>query len=242
MHSGQLAAERFPRAKYSIDFGDEAILSAWEAVRSLILSSTQRDGLGALLPNGRRLKPRSIQTALLARHASVRLPLLISSTRECDVDQALEAAVSLIGAGPGLTPSWDDLLVGYICGLRATLTIDDWNRSLFLDQFGRAIHQASSGTTDVSRRYIERTARGEGPAWIEHVLDAIAWGNVTAAQHAARYAMSIGTTSGTDMMLGAVLGSSVWQPGEPADALLAAMSCQGLSVPSPRSSQYYAAH
>lgn len=242
MHKDQSAAQRSPRLRYPIDFGDESVSIAWEAAHSLLLSAIQPDGLGALLPKGRRLKPRFIQTALLARRASVSLPLLIAATRECAVSRALAAAVQLIGAGPGLTPSWDDLLVDYICGLRVTLTVEDRKRALFLDQFGLAIHQASSRTTDVSRRYIERTVRGEGPAWIEDVLHAIALGDLERAQHATRPTMNIGTTSGTDMMLGAVLGSAAWQLGAQAIAMLATLSCHRLPIPGSLTSEDHVAH
>lgn len=177
---------------------------------SLLLSFPQADGLAALLP-GRLRAPRLIQTALLAKQASANLPRLIASTRILSADDALAAAVPLIGAGPGLTPSWDDLLIGYLCGLRA-VSAGKSDRASFRGRIGEAICLASVRTTAASRFYIERTARGCGPGWVEAVLRAISRGDCALADRSTRTALRVGRTSGTDMMLGAMLGLSAWQP------------------------------
>lgn len=153
------------------------------------------------------------------------MPLFIGSTRGVDIAASLDAAIPLLGAGPGLTPSWDDLLIGYICGLRATAA-KDWSQVCFLSQFGEAVHKASlAATTAVSRSYIKRTIEGLGPAWIEDVLAAIGVGDPELTKCAAAHALAVGNTTGTDMMLGAVLGSSVWQAGAQTAHVLAALSC-----------------
>lgn len=199
------------RQDNSIDFASPSARRAWEVAWSLLLSFPQADGLAALLPGRQHVSPRSIQTILLAKRASTDLPLLIASTRAFSVVDALAAAVPLIGAGPGLTPSWDDLLIGYLCGLRAAAG-GNFGRMSFLNRLGREIHQASSATSAISRFYIDRTIRGFGPDWIEAVLSAISRGDCALADRSTRNALHVGRTSGTDMMLGALLGTSVWQP------------------------------
>lgn len=183
---------------------------AREVAWSLLLSFPQADGLAALLP-GRPRAPRLIQTALLVKRASANLPRLLASTRTFSVADALAAAVPLIGAGPGLTPSWDDLLIGYLCGLRAA-SAGKPDRLSFQGCIGEAIRLASIRTTAASRFYIERTVRGSGPGWVEAVLRAISSGDCTLVDRSMRAALRVGRTSGTDMMLGAMLGLSVWQP------------------------------
>lgn len=208
-----------------LDFENNSALEAWYIAWRQLQASVQPDGLGALLPNGRRAAPRFIYTEPLLSRARASLPRLVASTRGIDVAASLAAAIPLIGAGPGLTPSWDDLLIGYMCGLRATAAAS-WRRAQFLGRFGEAVRDASAATSAVSRLYIQRTVAGHGPEWIEDALAAIATGNSRRTIRATARALRIGNTSGTDMMLGAILGSSAWQPSTEAAEVLAALSCR----------------
>jgi hypothetical protein len=180
--------------------------------------------LGALLPNGQRTAARSVQTALLAGRARAALPRLVAATWELKIAPSVAAAIPLIGAGPGLTPSWDDLLIGFICGLRATAG-KDRDQESFIFHFGEAVHHASAATTAVSRSYIEHAVYGTGPVWIEDVLAAMGAEDLELAKRTTERALGIGHTSGTDMMIGAVLGSSAWQAGTQAADVLAVLSC-----------------
>ena len=213
---------------------------AWETAWSHLASSGQPNGLGALLPNG-GTDGRSLQTRLLLPRALIDLPRLVVSTRRLALPEAVSAAVPLIGAGPGLTPSWDDLLIGFMAGLR-TATSGKPERPGFLTRLGAAIQAAGNATTDVSRRVIDRTVAGYGPPWIDDVLAAIAAGNVTRTRRATREALHIGHTSGTDTMLGALLGCAVWQAGPQLDATLAALSCRDPNMASDASGGRHGTH
>jgi hypothetical protein len=214
----------FRASKRGIDFANPSTMNAWQIVWSHLQTSVQPDGLGALLPNGRSTAPRSIQTALLAGQARSALPRLIASTRKLEIAESLGAAVPLIGAGPGLTPSWDDLLIGFICGLRATAG-KDRDQESFIIHFGEAVHNASAATTAVSRSYIEHAVDGAGPVWIEDVLAAMGAEDLELTKRTTERALGIGHTSGTDMMIGAVLGSAAWQAGTQARDVLVVLSC-----------------
>jgi hypothetical protein len=209
--------------RFVIDFGNRSTLNAWQIAWSRLQACVQSDGLAALLPNGRRTAARSMQTELLAGRARCALPRLVASTRELDVATSLSVAIPLVGAGPGLTPSWDDFLVGYMCGLRAAALTP--GQACFLRRFGAAIHEASAATTAVSRSYIEGTVNGFAPAWVADVLAAIAAGDPELTSCTAERALRVGSTSGTDMMVGTVLGSSAWQRTMQAVDVLAALSC-----------------
>jgi hypothetical protein len=207
-----------------VDFANPSTRDAWQIAWSQLQSCVQPDGLGALLPNGRCTAARSVQTALLAGRARSALPLLVASTREHEIAICLANAIPLIGAGPGLTPSWDDLLIGFICGLRATAATSRIQRR-FLTEFGLAVENASAATSAVSRSYIEHTVDGFGPIWVEDVLAALGAGDCELTRRATARALRMGHTSGTDMMIGAVLGSSAWQAGTQAADVLAVLSC-----------------
>ena len=206
-----------------LDFENGPTLEAWHIAWGQLRSAAPSDGLGALLPNVRGAATCSIQTELLASRALSSIPLLVASARQIDVAASLTASIPLIGAGPGLTPSWDDFLIGYICGLRATAATS-WKRARFLARFGEAVRDASTVTSAVSRSYIQRAVAGHGPEWIEDALAAIAAGDSGRTVRTTARALRIGNTSGSDMMLGVILGSSTWQTSTETAEVLAALS------------------
>jgi hypothetical protein len=210
------------RASDALDFSDPLIRQAWRTAWLQLHNCTLCDGLGAML--SRRL-PGSPLTATLVTRVRTALPELIQSAQQLDIMSSLAAALPLVGAGPGLTPSWDDLLIGFLCGLRVTSGSDP-SRCQFINQFGRAMARASTKTTAVSRAYIQRTIDGAGPAWIEDALAAIATGDSMGTHAATARALRVGHTSGVDMMLGVILGSAVWQHGSEVNQVLSALSCR----------------
>ncbi len=225
MSQAKLVSPHFDELGNRFDSMSGPTVAAWRVAWFLLQSVVQPDGLGAMLPNGHHATAHSVQTELLLKRASVDLRRLITSTRGLAIASSLSAAVPLIGAGPGLTPSWDDLLIGYICGLR-TAASGHASRGDYLSRFGEAIHKASSATTYVSRWYIERSIRGYGPQWIEDVLAAIGTGDLQRTNVTTRQALGMGSTSGTDMMIGTLLGCSIWRSGSLADEVLTVLSCR----------------
>lgn len=208
-----------------VDFTDRHIRAAWMAAWMRLRATAARDGLASMLPGVCKQPPDSPLTAIIVPRARAVLPGLVRSTRHCDAAAALSYALPLIGAGPGLTPSWDDLLVAYLCGLRASSGNDN-ARCRFVQQFGIAVAEASVATTAVSRAYICRAIQGMPPSWIETTLSAICAGDSARASSATARALRVGHTSGTDTMLGLVLGTSVWQDGNEADQVLSALACR----------------
>ena len=64
-------------------------------------------------------------------------------------------------------------------------------------------------------------------------LAAIAAGDSSHARSATAQALRVGHTSGTDTMIGAILGAAIWQKGNEADQVLSALSCDLLSSAEP---------
>jgi len=193
-----------------LDLREPEVLLAWRAVLARFESYGQSDGVAALLLADCAAEPKSVETAPLLKQAQWRLPMLVSSTREVDISGALAATLPLIGAGPGLTPSWDDFLMGYLCGLRTSPLLDA-RRLRFLREFGNAMMATSVCSTSASQAWIERTVRGDGLPWIRVVLDAVSYGSMALSALLAERALRIGHTSGTDSMFGALLGSVLWK-------------------------------
>ena len=214
----------------ALDFKNPLTRQAWQTAWLQLQACASCDGFGAMLSDACQNPPHSPLTTIIVARARTALPQLIRSTRQLDTVASLSVALPLIGAGPGLTPSWDDLLIGFLCGLRASRG-GDRLQAWFISQFGSAVSRASTKTTTVSRSYIQRTINSVGPAWIEDTLVAIAAGDLIRTYSATAQALRVGHTSGTDMVLGAILGSSVWQDGIEVNQVLSVLSRAG--VPNP---------
>jgi hypothetical protein len=132
------------------------------------------------------------------------LRALLVATRRDDRRAAEAAATSLVGLGAGLTPSGDDVLVGFTAALTAV-------RNKLAHPIARAAADGGSRTTLVARTYLYHAARGEYAERVHQLVDAVASGD------ASRIAlgMSWGATSGADLVLGILLvARSTWATNE----------------------------
>ena len=84
---------------------------------------------------------------------------LFAATRQFDL-AAASSLNALIGLGAGLTPSGDDLLVGYLAGLWCTVR-DRRERLQFVSDLGKEIIRLSQQTNDISRTYLYHASRGQ---------------------------------------------------------------------------------
>jgi hypothetical protein len=82
---------------------------------------------------------------------------------------------SLIGLGSGLTPSGDDLLVGYMAGLWCTCR-DKTERAQFISSLGDTIIRLSWNTNDISRTYLYHAVYGQVSSRLMNLAEAICRG------------------------------------------------------------------
>jgi hypothetical protein len=95
---------------------------------------------------------------------------LVNATRQYNPADA--PVKTLIGLGSGLTPSGDDLLVGYLAGLWCTVQ-DRSERLKFVSNFGKATIRLSSETNDISRTYLYHAAQGQVSSRLANLAEAI---------------------------------------------------------------------
>ncbi len=129
-----------------------------------------------------------------------------------DVEVVRATAAELIGCGPGLTPSGDDVLAGVLAGLRAlSSAVGDARRlTATLDAVGPdLVRQATGRTTGVSLALLDHAARGEVAAPAGDLLHALAahtpctTGPATTDLGAATdRLLAVGSTSGRDLAIG----------------------------------------
>ena len=115
-----------------------------------------------------------------------------------DLDGAESAAVALVGLGPGLTPSGDDLLVGCSAALRAA------GHPLAAALSARIAAAARGRTTDVAQSFHDHAARG---AYAERLRDVVLATDAAALTAAVARALAWGATSGADTLLGVLVGA-----------------------------------
>jgi hypothetical protein len=129
-----------------------------------------------------------------------------------DAGALLVAAESLLGVGPGLTPSGDDALLGLLvalgCMAPAEPSVDAMRRTL------AAWTRASAGrTTTIARAYLLHGADGHvGVPWIA-LVEALASGDPVRAEDATREALRLGASSGADGVQGLLAGLAALHPG-----------------------------
>jgi hypothetical protein len=134
---------------------------------------------------------------------------LINAAQNFD-QTGISAAETVIGLGSGLTPSGDDLLVGFMAGLWCTVQ-NKSKRTLFISELGKTITALSSRTNDISRTYLYHAAYGHASSRLIALIESINNGKITERLlEMAESAMQTGSTSGMDVVTGLLVGISAW--------------------------------
>jgi hypothetical protein len=114
-------------------------------------------------------------------------------------------------ARSGLTPSGDDILIGYMAGLWCTVR-DKSERAQYISSMGETIIHLSEKTNDISRTYLYHAARGQVSSRLADLAQGMCRGDDPELLHkTAETAMSVGHTSGMDTVSGLLLGLSAWE-------------------------------
>jgi len=124
-----------------------------------------------------------------------------------DLAGAVEAAERIVGLGPGLTPSGDDVLSGLLVALRLVGgALRDGERAVWLaDWLGAAVTaDATTRTTAVAATLLHCAASGYAGAEVAAVLRAVA--GLEAPRPAVRRLLATGHTSGADLAWGVRAG------------------------------------
>lgn len=154
----------------------------------------------------------SATSEILRQQAARAVPALLRATSHLQLQDTVTAMRPLIGLGPGLTPSGDDFLVGYLTALWCTVG-NDPSRKRFLTDLSSELSQATRDTNQISYTYLRCATRGHVSEPIATLAQQIAQSNDRNSVRAAtQAALRIGHTSGSDGVLGLLLGCLIWQP------------------------------
>ena len=199
----------------SVGFSD-----AWRVAWQTMFAASKNSGLVVAL-HGKRAAG-SLDTAL-AERARRTLPRMLNAARSYDFDATLTAAARLIGAGPGLTPSGDDFLAGFLVGMRRAA--QQQAKIAFVDRLGRELAILYGDSGDIAHAYLIHAAAGRAARPLVILARSIANGadeNATTAATVA--AMHVGHSSGSDATFGLISGLAAWRED------LAALIASGLGT------------
>jgi hypothetical protein len=124
------------------------------------------------------------------------LPGLVRALARRDADRVTRGVASLIGRGPGLTPSGDDALVGLLAVLHRLGPARDGS----LELLGPAVAAHLHRTGDSSAHYLRLAVAGHLGERLIALRDALATDDAVDAAVAA--VVATGATSGADALLG----------------------------------------
>jgi hypothetical protein len=190
-----------------VDASNPVMLPAWNLVWEA-LNKRQRLSKSEIIAED-FFSPGESESASVSHNAGKAMHDLLQAARRYEAPHR-DAVSALIGLGPGLTPSGDDLLIGYMAGLWST--VHDRNERLqFISSLGKMIIRLSRMTNDISRTYLLHAVRGQVSSWLANLAEAIGYGEPPERLlEIAETAMRVGHTSGMDAMTGMLVGLAVW--------------------------------
>jgi len=168
------------------------------------------ENLGAcFLSEGRPATPAVSE--ILLQQGAYTIPSLLQTTCHLQLREAMISVQSLIGLGYGLTPSGDDFLVGYLAGLWCTAGANP-SRMQFLMALGSELSQVSQHTNEISCTYLRSAAKGHVSEALAKLAQQLNQANdMSSVRAATQAALQVGHTSGSDGVLGLLLGCLAWQ-------------------------------
>lgn len=133
--------------------------------------------------------PPAVEVALVLAHA----------TATKNLDLATTTATRMLGRGPGLTPSGDDYLAGFL----TTLALQaEPTRADFTARLGdHIVTTAGTATTALSAALLQHAAHGEAPSEVSDVLDALS-GHDDPLEEAIHRLLAVGHSSGYQLARG----------------------------------------
>jgi hypothetical protein len=194
------AAQWSPRLRSSADAADIAA-ARWRrragATRAIARGRASAAGFGALLSEDVAHDPIGILGV-----ARPILSELVVALETGDRTRAAEAAAGLVGLGPGLTPSGDDVLVGIEAALHALARPSAGFLAL-------AMGGVDGRTTALAATLLRHAGAGEFAERLHSLLAALLGADDEAIPAALDRAVAWGATSGTDCLLGVLIGLDV---------------------------------
>ncbi|MBI4610153.1 MAG: DUF2877 domain-containing protein [Candidatus Rokubacteria bacterium] len=123
-----------------------------------------------------------------------------------DADAVSDGAAGLAGLGPGLTPSGDDLLAGFAAAWRLAGEATQLPDRKIARTATAILSGASGRTSELGGAWLAHAVEGEVAEPMGEFFTALAAAGADGLAPAVRRVLALGATSGTDWLVGALLG------------------------------------
>lgn len=188
-------------AAVSMDPGGAAIAVALHELRATLVERAPERGFGPLL--AAPASARSSVERAFATRLSHTLPMLARATERHDVTAVAGAAARLVGLGPGLTPSGDDFIAGYLAALRSRAGFESGIDAM-LRSLADSLAPLVLRTNAISRQMLSDAAQGR---FAERLVDVtVAISGAGDVVEATARALASGHSSGADTLCGLLFG------------------------------------
>lgn len=197
------------RPRREVGWGPDILAARLTLLADLCLHSAREGGIFTYLG------PQDTDAArgLFERRMRQRFQALITGIRTNDDFLIIEGAHGLMGVGPGLTPSGDDFLLGFLAGL-VNWPSDDC-RTAAAKLANCLAKDAPTQTTRIAAEYLRYAARGCYHSYLNRLINAFTAGADSELAAAAAEIITLGHYSGTDLLFGFVCGGqTAHQAGE----------------------------
>lgn len=130
---------------------------------------------------------------------------LVSAIVNNDLPEISRLALKQIGLGMGLTPSGDDFLVG----LMLILWLNPKRYQPLLEQLQVTIRDSRTHTNEISWWMLNYAVSGHFNGWLQAYAKALVLADLTAQKSALTQILTIGSSSGSDMLRGIIAGLEI---------------------------------
>jgi len=183
-------------------------------LRDMIYTSPTREGLVPLLENVELHGPLQFflqpQKPTFSETARPYIDMLMRGLFGGDFHTVINGALSILGLGPGLTPSCDDFLTGLILSLNlgGKALIKDRRKQLsFYQRVSDEIRRAAKGKTTIySQTLLDQARRGEGPKAVIELIHSLLTKDPSRVAAVSKTVIEMGETSGADIAIGVYYG------------------------------------
>lgn len=183
-------------------------------LRDVIYTCPSREGLIPLLENVELhgslqffLQPQKPTFSEMARP---HIDILMRGLFGGDFHIVINGALSILGLGPGLTPSCDDFLTGLMLSLNLggkALLKDRKKPISFYRRVSDEIRRAAKGKTTIySQTFLDQARRGEGPKAVIELIHNLLTKDPSRVATNAKTVIEMGETSGADIAIGVYYG------------------------------------
>lgn len=183
-------------------------------LRDVIYTCPSREGLVPLLENVELYGPLQFflqpQKPTFSETARPNIDMLMRGLFGGDPHTVISRALSILGLGPGLTPSCDDFLAGLILSLNVggnALLKDRKKQLSFYRKISAEIGRAAKGKTTIySQSLLDQARRGEGTKAVIELIHSLLTKNAGQVAATSKTVIEMGETSGADIAIGVYYG------------------------------------